>query len=500
VHEYARWKYILLVIAAVIGTVYALPSLYGDTPSVQISLRSGDPLPAAFGDSVAKALGDAKIAPEGSAAEKDKWLVRLGDEGTQLRTAETLKRALGTEYVVALNLAPKTPAWLDAIGARPMARGLDLRGGVHFLMEVDASDVRSRAMARYLNDVPALLRKQDVRYTARRQQGDAIVLEFADAEKLAAAQKAVGKEFPELALTPQPEASPPALRARLSDPEVKRIVDFAVSQNITTLRNRVNELGVAEPLVQRQGATRILVQLPGVQDTTRVKDLLGATATLEYRAVDLDADPRGAVQSGIVPAGDELFYTREGRRPYLLRKDPIVTGDQLVDADSTFDQQSGGPAVAVTLDAIGAKHMLEFTGKNVGKPMAVLFRETVYDTTYNAQSEPIREKREVQDIINVATIRGVFGKRFITTGVSSKEAHDLSILLRAGALVAPIAIVEERTVGPSLGADNIKRGFEAAAAGLSLGVRVWVAASSGDDVVVQYDAPTVRSSVQINSQ
>jgi preprotein translocase subunit SecD len=255
-----------------------------------------------------------------------------------------------------------------------------------------------------------------------------------------------------------------SLEARISEEEAKRIVDFAVKQNLTTLRNRVNQLGVAEPLVQRQGQNRIVVQLPGVQDTTRVKDLLGATATLEYRAVAED-DPYLAARTGVIPPGTELFYTRGDRRPYLLLRETIAAGNQLVDAAATVDE-NGSPAVSVTLDGVGAKRMFAFTEKNVGKPMAVLFKEREVVTTYNARGEPIREQREIEEIISVATIRGVFGKRFQTTGLESKEAHDLSVLLRAGALAAPVEIVEERTVGPSLGADNIAQGQLAALVGL----------------------------------
>jgi preprotein translocase subunit SecD len=256
------------------------------------------------------------------------------------------------------------------------------------------------------------------------------------------------------------------LRARISDQEAKRIQDFAIQQNLTTLRNRVNQLGVAEPVVQRQGANRIVVQLPGVQDPTRVKELLGATATLEYRAVAED-DAQQAASSGIVPAGTELFYERDTRRPVLVKKEIIAAGSQLVDAAPTTDENHQ-PAVSVTLDGQGAKKMFEFTSKSVGKPMAVLFRERQVTTSHNAKGETIREHKDIQEIISVATIRGVFGKKFQTTGLSSKEAHNLALLLKAGALAAPVDIVEERTVGPSLGADNVRQGFQAAMLGLGL--------------------------------
>jgi preprotein translocase subunit SecD len=464
---YARWKYVALVLAALFGALYALPNVFGDQPSVQVSARSGDPLPAAFADEVAKALAAGKVTASASGLEKQQWVVRLEDESAQLKAAEALKRELGSDYVVALNLASKTPPWLLAIGAKPMALGLDLRGGVHFLLEVDIEDVRAKAVTRYLTDLPAYLRKQDIRYSARRQAGDAVVLEFTEAGRLEAARKAIANEYPELALLTLENTEVPTLEVRISEAEGKRIVDFAVKQNLTTLRNRVDQLGVAEPLVQRQGVDRIVVQLPGVQDTTRVKDLLGATATLEYRAVDESGDAEQAAASGIVPAGAELFYHRGNRRPYLLKREIIASGNELVDAAATVDE-NGQPAVSVTLDGAGGKRMLAFTEKNVGKLMAVVFRETEYTTTYNARGEPVREQREIEEIISAAVIRGVFSKRFQTTGLESKEAQDLAILLRAGALAAPVVIVEERTVGPSLGADNIRQGFQAAALGLSL--------------------------------
>ncbi|WP_028008003.1 protein translocase subunit SecD [Solimonas flava] len=462
---YSTWKYVLLIAALLFGLIYAAPNFYGDDPSVQISLESGDALPADFGDRVAAALQDAGLAPSASGVENGQWVVRFDAADRQLKAADLLKEKLGRDYVVALNLASKTPAWLRAIGARPMNLGLDLRGGVHFLLEVDIDEVRKKAVERIVTEVPALLRKEDIRYTGRRQTDSAAVLEFADSERLEAARRAIAKNFAEYQLTTAPDA-PLALQISLSDKEAKRIVDFAVQQNLTTLRNRVNQLGVAEPLVQRQGTNRIVVQLPGVQDTTRVKDLLGATATLEYRAV-ADQDAATAAATGAIPAGTELFYTRGDHRPYLLKREVIAGGDNLVDAASTVDE-NGGPAVSVTLDATGAKNMFSFTEKNVGKPMAVLFKEREVITNYNAKGEPIREHREVEEIISVASIRGVFGKRFQTTGLSSKEAHNLALLLKAGALAAPVDIVEERTVGPSLGADNIRKGFTAAALGLTL--------------------------------
>ncbi len=462
---YATWKYVILIASLVFGLLYAAPNFYGEDPSVQISQENGDPLSGDFGERVERALAAESLTPLSSGIEERQWVVRFESTEAQLAAADVLKRDLGRGFVVALNLANKTPDWLRAIGARPMNLGLDLRGGVHFLLEVDLDDVRQKAIDRNVNEVPALLRKEDIRYTGRRQTADAAVLEFADADRLEAARRTIVRAYTEYQVV-TPADSPLALHIRLSEQEAKRIVDFAVQQNLTTLRNRVNQLGVAEPLVQRQGANRIVVQLPGVQDTTRVKDLLGATATLEYRAVTED-DARAAAATGVVPAGAQLYYTRGDRRPVLLKREIIAGGDNLVNAAATVDQD-GGPAVSVTLDGVGAKRMFAFTEKNVGKPMAVLFKEREVVTDYNAKGEPIREHREVEEIISIASIRGVFGKNFQTTGLASKEAHDLALLLKAGALAAPVEIVEERTVGPSLGADNIRKGFAAAALGMLL--------------------------------
>ncbi|PTU32383.1 protein translocase subunit SecD [Stenotrophobium rhamnosiphilum] len=462
---YATWKYVLLIVVMVLGGLYAAPNLYGEDPAVQIATQSGDALANDFGDVVGKTITEAGAKAKLSVLKNQQWLVSFEDEAAQRLAADALKRAMGNDYVVALTTASKTPEWLRAIGAKPMTLGLDLRGGVHFLLEVDIDDVRKKAVERYLTELPAFLRKNDIRYTGRHQSADAVLLDFADADKLSAAKSALAKEYSELMLTVLPSA-PLTLEVKMSVVEAKRIVDFAVKQNLTTLRNRVNQLGVAEPLVQRQGQNRIVVELPGVTDATQVESLLGATATLEYRAVD-ESDANLAASSGLVPADSELFYTRAGHRPILLKRDIIAAGSQLVDAASTVDE-NGSPAVSVTLDGSGAKKMFEFTEKNVGKPMAVLFKEREVVTNYNAKGEPMREHRDVQEIISIATIRGVFGKRFQTTGLESKEAHDLAILLRAGALAAPVDIVEVRTVGPSLGADNIRRGFQAAVLGLVL--------------------------------
>lgn len=463
---FANWKYLLLLLMSAVGLLYAAPNLYGEDPSVQISLESGDPLPADLGTRIDQLLGAAGLGAKRSGLEGGQWVVRFDQAEAQIRANDLLKRGLGNDYVVALNLAPQTPGWLQAFGAKPLALGLDLRGGVHFLLEVDVDEVREKAIENYVTEIPAALRAERIRYTGRRQADHAVRLEFADADVLQKAQAFLADEYRELDLSSPPD-QPLVLEARISEAEAQRIQTFAVQQNLITLRNRVNQLGVSEPVVQRQGADRIVVQLPGVQDTTRVKDLLGATATLEYRSVATDQDAESAARSGIIPPGTELYYHRVTGRPYLLNKDIIASGSQLVDAVSTVDE-NGQPAVSVRLDGQGAKRMLNFTQANVGRPMAVLFKERQVVTNYNARGEPIREHRDINEIISVATIQGVFGSRFQTTGLESKEAHDLAVLLKAGALAAPVDIVEERTVGPSLGADNVRQGFQAAALGLAL--------------------------------
>lgn len=459
---FPTWKYLILLFAAVVATIYAAPNLFGADPSVQISRVDGTT--PALGDAVAAALEEAELSPIASRLEGDRWVVRFGSTDDQLQAADALRRSLGRGHAVALTLANKTPPFLQALGAKPMNLGLDLRGGVHFLLEVDVNDIRKKAAERYLNDLPASLRRENIRYSGRRDVDGAVIIEFASEDRVLAAQAALADEFPELDLTVSGGDAAWQLTSRLSEAEATRLVNFALQQNLTTLRNRVNQLGVAEPVVQRQGANRIVVQLPGVQDTTRVKDLLGATATLEYRAVS-EEDAFLAARTGVIPPGTELFYTREGERPVLLMRETIAAGSQLIDASATVDENNQ-PAVSVTLDGAGARRMFAFTERNVGKPMAVLFRERIVETNYNARGEPIREQRQVEEIISIATVRGVFGKRFQTTGLASKEAHDLSLLLRAGALAAPVEIVEERTVGPSLGADNIAQGQMAALIGI----------------------------------
>ncbi len=463
-NRYPVWAYLLLTAITVFGLVYSLPNVFGEDVAVQVSHEGGASLGTDVEAKVAGLLSVDKITHRGILRENGRLLVRLPDEETQLKAADALKRGLGQDYVVALNLASRTPVWLAALGGKPMALGLDLRGGVHFLLQVDLEAAQKLARERMVRDLPRYLRKERMRYAEAIEQPDGLLLVFADEASRGKAREVVDAEFTELNHADEQAAAGPALRFRLSEEEIKRIQANALDQNLSTLRNRVNELGVAEPVVQRQGADRIVVQLPGIQDSAEAKRILGKTATLEYRLVALDDDTERAARTGIAPPGTELFYDRE-KRPILLLRDIIATGDQVVDATSGLDQESGSPAVFITLDGTAAKSMLDTTQKNLKKPMAVLFIENKIETRY-VNGQEIRDKVTVKEVISVATIQGVFGKRFQTTGLMAQEAKDLALLMRAGALAVPVDIIEERTVGPSLGKDNIRRGTLAALVGL----------------------------------
>jgi preprotein translocase subunit SecD len=392
--------------------------------------------------------------------------VRFNDTEDQLAAADLIKDALGAEYVVALNLAPSTPAWLQAMNALPMYLGLDLRGGVHFLMEVDMESAIEKALQRYGSDLRDVLRKDKVRYISIRPTHDNLVVKFRSPEDREKGSATIHSEYRDLQLKEVDDGSAFLLEIALDDNEVREIRKLALQQNITTLRNRINELGVAEPIVQQQGDRRVVVQLPGVQDTAAAKRILGATATLEYRAVDFEHDVESA-RSGRVPAGSSLYRHRDGS--YVLLKNRVIaTGDQIVNARSGFDNNTGSPQVSVTLDGKGGRKMLDFTKENVGKPMAVVFIENK-PVTRIVDGETVVTNRKVEEVISVATIRDVFGKQFQTTGLDSpQEAHELALLLRSGALAAPIRIIEERTIGPSLGAENIEQGFQSVVIGFCL--------------------------------
>ena len=457
-NRYPLWRYLLIIAVLVTGIIYALPNIYGEDPALQVTEARAGTIEPAFVETVTGALDKAGIAYKRVEADERQFLIRFHDTESQLKAVDYVKATAGTGYIVALNLAPATPAWLQSINALPMYLGLDLRGGVHFLMEVDMDAAVSKTLESYAAEFKAKLRKAKIRYSLVRAEKDGVRLMFRSAGDRDEADALIGKDLPELARRQlDTDDGKSGLFVTPSEQEIAEIRKLALQQNILTLRNRVNELGVAEPVIQQQGAGRIVVQLPGVQDTARAKRILGATATLEYRAVDFEHDVESAV-AGKVPAGSKLYYERNGA-PVLLKKGVIVTGDQIINARSGFDSQSGSPNVTVMLDSKGARRMLEFTKQSVGKPMAVVFIENKTEIKL-VDGEPVRSVKKVEEVVSVATIRDVFSKRFQTTGLDSpQEAHELALILRSGALAAPIEIIEERTIGPSLGKENIEQGF-----------------------------------------
>jgi len=462
-NRYSLWKYILILVVLLIGAVYALPNLYGEDPALQVSGVRSASVDKETMASIEATLKSAKIPIKSMESEQGRLLIRFPDTETQLKAVDYVKSVLGTDYVVALNLAPATPAWLSEVNALPMYLGLDLRGGVYFLLEVDMDAAVKQAIERYTGELRGILRETKIRYASIRAEERGVRIIFRSVDDRDKAREVIHKESPTLVLEDLDEADKTGLFARPNEQEVREVRQFALQQNILTLRNRVNELGVAEPVIQQQGAGRIVVQLPGVQDTAQAKRILGATATLEYRAVDIEHDIDRAL-AGKVPAGSRLYHDRDGN-PVLLKKSVIATGDQIINARSGFDQRSGSPNVTVMLDAKGARSMLKFTKENVGKPMAVVFIENRTETKL-VDGKPVKTTAKVEEVVSVATIRDVFSKRFQTTGLDSpQEAHELALILRSGALAAPIEIVEERTVGPSLGKDNIEQGFNSVVIG-----------------------------------
>jgi preprotein translocase subunit SecD len=457
-NRYSLWKYLLIILVLLIGIVYALPNIYGEDPALQVTDARAAPIEPAFVETITTALDKAGIAYKSVESDEQQFLIRFHDTGSQLEAVDYVKATAGTGYIVALNLAPATPEWLQSINALPMYLGLDLRGGVHFLMEVDMDAAVNKTLEGYASEFKTKLRKAKIRYTLVRAERNGIRLMFRSTEDRDAADALISKDLPELTLRQiDSDDGKAGLMVTPNENEINEIRKLALQQNILTLRNRVNELGVAEPVIQQQGAGRIVVQLPGVQDTARAKRILGATATLEYRAVDFEHDVETAV-AGKVPAGSRIYYERNGA-PVLLKKGVIVTGDQIINARSGFDSQSGSPNVTVMLDSKGARRMLEFTKQSVGKPMAVVFIENKTEIAL-VDGKPVRNVKKVEEVVSVATIRDVFSKRFQTTGLDSpQEAHELALILRSGALAAPIEIIEERTIGPSLGKENIEQGF-----------------------------------------
>lgn len=459
------WRYLLVIIVMGVSMLYALPNLYPNDPSLQISATRGADVTQQTVDQLQKSFTEQGLTPKSAVLEKGQVLVRFLNTEDQLKAREVADDTLDDNFVTALNLAPATPAWLDAIGAAPMKLGLDLRGGVHFLMEVDMKT----AMEKNVNDLVLLyrtdLREAKVRYRAVTADVPnlKVNLSFRTAEDLAAAKTLLSGKDRDMTFT---ETDDLTLVAGFSEIKIKALREDAVAQNITIIRNRVNAIGVAEPLVQRQGAERIVVQLPGVQDTARAKEILGATATLEFRMVDEAGDLQSAID-GRVPPNAQLYKDRQGR-PVLLQKRVMLTGNHIIGANSSFDEYSR-PQVNIDLDAKGGNTFSQATKEAIGKSMATVFIEYKPTDKKDAQGRTILEKKE--EVINVATIQARLGRSFRITGVDSPaEAQNLALLLRAGALIAPIQIVEERTIGPSLGQENIELGTNAIMVGMLLTV------------------------------
>ncbi len=462
-NRFPFWKNFLILIVLFIGIIYALPNLFGNDPAVQISSSTSTQLEQAKADEIKASIISAGLDLKSFEFKNGKALARFHSTEDQYTAADFLRTSVGRDYTVALNLAPATPGWLRALGASPMYLGLDLRGGVHFLMEVDMDAAIKQAEGRYNSDIRAALRAKKIRYKSISLDKNSIRINLKTEASKQVTKDILDKEFRELKVIETDD--PTELIVKITENAKNEIKKFALDQNMTTLRNRVNEIGVAEPVIQQQGDQRIVVQLPGVQDTTEAKNILGKTATLEYRLVDVEHDVEKAVE-GHLPRGARLYYEKNGA-PILLKRNVIVTGDQIVDASSGLDQ-NGSAAVFITLNGIGAKKMGKMTQKNIGKPMAVVFIE--YKSSIRiVNGEKTRVREKVEKVISVATIRGVFSKRFQTTGLdNTREARNLALLLRAGALAAPIDIVEERTVGPSLGQDNIDKGLMSVVVGFVL--------------------------------
>jgi len=442
-NRYPLWKYILVLTILLLGLVYSIPNIFGESPAVQITTaKATTKLDPALLAKVEGALKQENINIDAIFMDSTGVKVRFADADTQIKAKDVLKNNLGKDYVIALNLISRSPSWLTNIHARPMYLGLDLRGGVHFLLQVDMKAALDKAADRYVGDFRASLRKERISYSGVVRDEQSIQIKFSDANELAKAQKIISKEFPDLTL----KETNDTLTATLNLEAQKRIQEFALKQNIQTLHNRINELGVAEPIIQQQGLDRVVVQLPGVQDTAKAKEILGRTATLEIRLVDEEKSDLTTLEQaskGQPPFGDEFFMDRNGQ-PILVKKKVELTGEYITDAGPGADQQSGRSTVNVTLDGRGARIFRQVTKDNVGKRMAILLIE-------KGQAEVI-----TAPVIN----EEIGGGRVQISGMNNtQEATDISLLLRAGALAAPMDIIEERTVGPSMGEENIKRGM-----------------------------------------
>lgn len=463
-NRYPLWKYILVLVVVALGSLYALPNIYGQSPIVQVKPDDQSDLQVATIDIIKDTLTERQIGFDSVVEDNGSAIVKFNDLDNQRKAQDVLKEEL-PGFDTAMNLKPNVPDWLAALGGRAMNLGLDLRGGVHFLLEVDMKEAADNKKKQLRSDITASLIKEKIPKKGIRWDDNRLVIGFRDMDSAQKASTSLKKDFTELSFDLKTQDDEVQLIALLTDQTIRDIKENALTQNLTTLRSRVNEIGVAEPIIQRQGQDRIVVQLPGIQDTTRAKNILDATATLEYRATDMENSAVEAVRTGRTPIGSSLYYETNGQ-PVLVKDRVIVTGNQLIDANATFDQQSGSPAVSVKINSIGAKRMLEFTKNNVGNNMSVLFKERI---PLGKNEEGVMQYKNKEEVINNARIQGIFSNQFQTTGLGTmKRANELALLLRAGALAAPVQIVEERTIGPSLGQDNIDKGVKSVQIGLVL--------------------------------
>jgi len=466
--EFPRWKYALILVVLVLAALYALPNAYQKNPSVQITPSTSEArIDAALRQQVDGLLTEAGVTPVGTEIDEDHLLIRLSDSDAQTRASDVLRGVLGENYSVALNLASTVPDWLSNLGANPMSLGLDLQGGVHFVMQVDQAAALQKRVEGYADGIRTVLRDARIGYSSVERRNDnsigVVLTQGTDAnaartqivDSLASASgQAMGGSGPQVTVDGN------RITVRLSQGEIARIASDAVEQNRTVISNRINAIGVAEPVLQRQGEDRLVIQLPGLQDTAEAKRLIGATATLEFRAVTGDENQAAAaVASGNIPADSRIYYNDVGT-PLLLSRRILVSGDQLINANPQTDSQTGTPAVGITLNSAGGKRMLDHTLQNVGQRLGIVYVERI-PTVRIVDGEEVRSSRSVERVISSSTIRGVFGREFQTTGLSRQESTDLASQLKAGALAAPMDFVEERVVGPSLGAENVERGLTA---------------------------------------
>ena len=453
----------MVIVVIILGVWFALPNFYGEDPAVVIAKENGLAFSQLETSDIEEYLQEINSGYKSIKRQEKQILIRYDQVEEQLSGSDSMRAYMGRSATVALTFAPRTPNWISRFGLKPMSLGLDLRGGVHFKFQVDLDAAIEQRLNQYIADINKALIDKRIRRNIKKQ-GNVISIELSDPEDLSRARSLIREIDPLLEIKTVPGITSPGLQVEMTQDQLKQRRDFAIQQNILTMRNRVNELGVAEPIVQRQGLDRIVVQLPGVQDPTQAERILGATATLEFRMVCENESAFAAEAKGRAPIGCELFVDRAGN-PVLLKKKTIVSGNQLIDASQTFSE--GRPAVSIRLDNKGSKSMLETTKRNLNKPMAVLFIQQRQETK-ERDGQFVTSSVLEKEVINIATIRGVFSSQFQITGVSVVEARDLSILLRAGALAAPIFKVEERTIGPSLGQDNINRGFQAILIGLAM--------------------------------